>query len=77
MLLFMCEYFIVDRIHEENITIESPGGEMSIITKNEALEFVKEGDVLVGKDNIYVIDIKETKNRKIKVKKFMKGMWQE
>ncbi|WP_253197763.1 DUF3006 domain-containing protein [Clostridium gasigenes] len=50
---------------------------MSIITKNEALEFVKEGDVLVGKDNIYVIDIKETKNRKIKVKKFMKGMWQE
>jgi len=77
LLLCMSEYFIVDRIEGENITIESSEGEMIIITKDDVINFPKESDVLVKKDNIFVVDYKETEERKIRIKNLMKGMWHE
>lgn len=77
MLKFMPEYFIVDRINGEKITIEAMNGEMIIICKNDINETPCEGNVLIRKDNIFVIDIEETEARKAKINKIMKGMWQE
>lgn len=73
----MSEYFIVDRIQDENITVEAPNGEMIVISKNNIKELIKESDVLVRAGNTFVVDIKETEDRKYRIKKFMKGMWQE
>lgn len=72
----MSECFIVDRIEEEKITIEAPGGEMIIITKGDVKEIPVEGQVLVRKDNMFIVDYKETEKRKIRINKFMKGMWE-
>lgn len=76
LLIFMSECFIVDRIEEEKITIEAPGGEMIIITKGDVKEIPVEGQVLVRKDNMFIVDYKETEKRKIRINKFMKGMWE-
>lgn len=73
----MSEYFIVDRIEDENITVEAPSGKMIIITKNDVNELIKESDVLVKEGSIFVVDKKETEDKKDRMKKFMKGMWQE
>ncbi|MGL5085224.1 MAG: DUF3006 domain-containing protein [Clostridium sp.] len=73
----MSEYFIVDRINGENVTVEAVSGEMIIINKKDINEIPKEGYVLTKKDNMFVIDIDETKARKDKINKIMKGMWQE
>lgn len=73
----MSECFIVDRIEGENITIEAPSGEMIVITKNDVNEIPNEGHVLVRRKNIFVIDYKETEDRKIRINKLMKGMWSE
>lgn len=73
----MSEYFIVDRIEDESITVEAPNRKMIIINKIDVNEIVKEGYVLVKKDNKFILDIKETEDRKRKINNFMKGMWQE
>lgn len=73
----MSEYFIVDRIEDESITVEAPNRKMIIINKIDVNEIVKEGYVLVKKDNKFIVDIKETEDRKRKINNFMKGMWQE
>lgn len=73
----MSEYFIVDRIEDENITVEAPSGKMIIITKNDVKELIKESDVLVKEGSIFVVDKKETEDRRDRMKKFMKGMWRE
>ncbi|MGL5354909.1 MAG: DUF3006 domain-containing protein [Clostridium sp.] len=73
----MSEYFVVDRIDGENITIEAINEEMIIINKKDVNEIPREGHVLIKKDNMYVIDTKETEARKEKINKIMKGMWQE
>ena len=77
LLKFMPEYFVVDRINGENITIEAVDGEMIIINKNEVNETPGEGHVLIRKNNIFVVDIEETEARKTRINKMMKGMWQE
>lgn len=73
----MSEYFIVDRIDGENITIESVNEEMLVISKNEVNEIPCEGQVLIRKDNVFIIDIEETEARKTRINKIMKGMWKE
>lgn len=73
--MYMSECFIVDRIEGETITIESQSGEMIIINKNDVINIPKESDVLVRQGNKFVVDYEETKNRKIKIENFMKGMW--
>lgn len=73
----MSEFFIVDRIEGENITIEAANGEMFIITKNDVNELPNEGHVLVEKENMFVVDYKESEERRIRINKLMKGMWSE
>ena len=73
----MNEYFTVDRIEEKNIVLETLNGEIIIIDKGEMNSIPNEGDVVIKKNNIFVIDHNETEERKVRVKKFMKGMWEE
>ncbi|MEG1483563.1 DUF3006 domain-containing protein [Clostridium sp.] len=77
LLSYMVEYFVVDRIENENITIEASNGKMIVITKKDVNGISKEGDILVREDNIFFINTKETENRKARINKIMKGMWQE
>lgn len=73
----MSEYFIVDRIEGENIIIESPKGEMITISKNSISNKIRESDVLIKEGNIFVVDYKETENRKNRIRNIMEGMWSE
>ena len=73
--MHMSEYFIVDRIEGKTINIESQSGEIIIISKDDVINMPKESDVLVREGNKFVVDYEETKNRKIKIENFMKGMW--
>lgn len=73
----MAEIFIVDRIEGRKLVVEAQNGEIIIIDKSEIETIPCEGDVLIRKDNIYVIDANKTEDRKACVKKFMKGMWDE
>lgn len=73
----MSEYFIVDRIEGENIIIESPNGELITISKNSVSDKIRESDVLIKEGNIFVVDYKETEDRKNRIRNIMKGMWNE
>ena len=73
----MSEYFIVDRIEGENIIIESPKGEMITISKNSISNKIRESDVLIKEGNIFVVDYKETENRKNRIRNIVEGMWSE
>lgn len=73
----MSEYFIVDRIEGENIIIESPKGEMITISKNSISSEIRESDVLIKEGNIFVVDYKETENRKSRIRNIVEGMWSE
>lgn len=70
------EEFIVDRIEDNNIIIESSDGIITI-SRFSIAELPKEGDVLVKLGETYKIDSNATARRKEKINKLMKGMWAE
>lgn len=69
------DFFVVDRIEEESIVLESYNGEIIVIEKGNVNKFPKEGEVLVRDNGLFYIDEGETIKRKEKIKEIMKGIW--
>lgn len=69
------EFFVVDRIEEKAIVLESYNGEIIVIEREAANESLNEGDVLVKENNFFHIDKNETIKRKEKIKNITKGIW--
>lgn len=69
-------FYIVDRIEENIIVLQDENGHMININKNNVYEKVKEGDCLRKENNRFLLDIEETKKRKMRIDKLMKGMWE-
>lgn len=69
------EFFVVDRIEEKAIVLESYNGEIIVIEKETVNESLNEGDVLVKENNFFHIDKNETIKRKEKIKNITKGIW--
>lgn len=67
--------YIVDRIEENYVIIESYNGDMIEVLNFNIKSDIKEGDVLVKTGNIFIIDKKETLKRKQAINNMMKNMW--
>ena len=69
------EFFVVDRIEEKAIVLESYNGEIIVIEKEKVNKLPNEGDVLIKDNDFFYIDENETVKRKEKIKNIMKGIW--
>lgn len=69
--------FIIDRIENDYVVAEGKDGDLINIKKSNVVGMLKEGDVLIKKDNIYFIDKEATKLRCQKINEMMKGLWEE
>ena len=69
-------FYIVDRIEENIIVLQDENGHMINLNKNSVDENVKEGDCLKKENNKFLFDMEETKKRKMRIDKLMKGMWE-
>ena len=70
------ERYIVDRIEEKYIILEKGGNILSL--KKEEINFVvKEGDILVKKeDGIFVLDKEASEERKEYIEKLTENLWE-
>lgn len=70
------ERYIVDRIEEKYIILEKGGNILSL--KKEEINFVvKEGDILVKKeDGIFVLDKEASESRKEYIEKLTENLWE-
>ncbi|AYE34067.1 DUF3006 domain-containing protein [Clostridium septicum] len=69
--------FIIDRIEENYVVLETEAENIININKDLVKGNFNEGDVLIKKGDIYIVDPILTKNRRDKIKNMMKGMWDE
>lgn len=69
--------FIVDRIEDESIVLESYDGEIIVVDKRNLESMPKEGDILIEENKSFIISKEETDKRREKIKKMMKGVWVE
>lgn len=67
--------FIVDRIEEKSVVIETSNGDIISIDLSCIDEIPSEGDILVKIGNIYKVDKIATLNRKNHISELMRGMW--
>lgn len=75
----MGKKFIIDRIEGESIVLENENGERIVIDKASVkidTTKPKEGDVLILRDNSFIIDKQQTIRRKKEMGALMKGMWE-
>ena len=70
-------FYIVDRIEENIIVLQDDNGHIINLNKNNVDEKVKEGDCLKKENNRFFLDVEETKKRKMRIDKLMKGMWED
>ena len=71
----MNKMYIIDRIEEDYIVIESPEGNIINVKKEFLKGKAKEGDCLIKEDNYFIIDIEDTEKRQIEIANKLKGMW--
>lgn len=69
--------FIIDRIEGNYVVLETEDENIININKDLVKGNFNEGDVLIKKGDIYIVDPILTKNRRDKIKNMMKGMWDE
>ncbi|MBN1039862.1 DUF3006 domain-containing protein [Clostridium botulinum] len=67
--------YIVDRIEENHVIIQSFNGDMLDIMRSKTKGDIKDGDVLIKNGDIFIIDVEETLKRKQAINKMMKNMW--
>lgn len=67
--------YIVDRIEENHVILESFNGDMIDIMRSKTKGDIKDGDVLIKNGDIFIIDVEETLKRKQAINKMMKNMW--
>lgn len=68
--------YIVDRFEGDYAILEMENSNLINVNKNDIIGEVKEGDILIKKDNIYYIDKEKTDFRKKKINDMMKGLWE-
>ena len=66
---------IVDRFEDEYVVCEDKNKKMINIKKNQIEGCVKEGDILSNIKGKYIIDEKETINRKKHIEELTKNLW--
>ncbi|GAB6168398.1 DUF3006 domain-containing protein [Clostridium carnis] len=71
------QLFIVDRIEGEYIVLEAPNNKIINIDKKELTDNIKEGDILIKKGNKFILDEVETRIRKERIEKIVKGLWED
>lgn len=69
--------YIVDRFEGDYAILETENSTLINVNKNDIIGEVKEGDILVKKDNNYYIDKEKTDNRNMEINDIMKGLWEE
>jgi hypothetical protein len=69
--------YIVDRFEGDYAILETENSTLINVNKNDIIGEVKEGDILVKKNNNYYIDKEKTEARKKEVNDIMKGLWEE
>lgn len=67
---------IVDRFEDEYVVCEDENKEMINIKKNQIEGCVKGGDILLNIKGKYIIDKKETINRKKHIEELTKDLWE-
>lgn len=67
--------YIVDRIEENHVILESFNGDMIDIMSSKTKGDIKDGDILIKNGDIFIIDVEETLKRKQAINKMMKNMW--
>ncbi|AIY78867.1 DUF3006 domain-containing protein [Clostridium botulinum] len=67
--------YIVDRIEENHVILQSFNGDMLDIMRSKTKGDIKNGDVLIKNGDIFIIDVEETLKRKQAINKMMKNMW--
>ncbi|MBN1046715.1 MULTISPECIES: DUF3006 domain-containing protein [unclassified Clostridium] len=67
--------YIVDRIEENHVILQSFNGDMLDIMRSKTKGDIKDGDVLIKNGDIFIIDVEETLKRKQAINKMMKNMW--
>lgn len=67
---------IVDRFEDEYVVCEDENKKMINIKKNQIEGWVKEGDILLNIKGKYIIDKKETINRKKHIEELTKDLWE-
>ncbi|EES50304.1 DUF3006 domain-containing protein [Clostridium botulinum] len=67
--------YIVDRIEENHVILESFNGDMIDIMRSKTKGDIKDGDILIKNGDIFIIDVEETLKRKQAINKMMKNMW--
>ncbi len=67
--------YIVDRIEENHVILQSFNGGMLDIMRSKTKGDIKNGDVLIKNGDIFIIDVEETLKRKQAINKMMKNMW--
>lgn len=69
--------YIVDRIESDYVILEIDYNNLINVKKSDIIGKVKEGDILIKKDDFYFIDEEATKLRRQKIDTMMKGLWEE
>lgn len=69
--------YIVDRIESNYVILEIDYNNLINVKKSDIIGKVKEGDILIKKDDFYFIDEEATKLRRQKIDTMMKGLWEE
>ncbi|AOR24617.1 DUF3006 domain-containing protein [Clostridium taeniosporum] len=72
----MVDKYIVDRIEENYVVIESSEGEIIEVSLSNIKGNIRDGDVLIKKEDVFIIDKEETLKRKQAINNMMKNMWE-
>ncbi len=70
------EKYIVDRFQEEYVVLEKETGG-SIDIKRELLPYVQRGDVLTEENGVFLIDERETLERKKRISEKMNKLFEK
>ena len=69
------EHFVIDRIENEVIAIETKDKKIININKNKIFGEFKEGDILIKIEEKYYVDKEESKRKTEEMNNLMKGLW--
>lgn len=73
----MSSIYIVDRIEGKYAVCEAENKKMVDIELTNIFGIVKEGKVILKREDGYYVDEEATIKRKDEIKKLMEGMWEE
>lgn len=73
----MGEKYIIDRVEGKYAIVEKENGDMHKISIENIKGDIKEGDILVNRQEYFEVDKNFTLNRKKDIENITKDMWEE